>query len=197
MGAGIAASPHCAERRICRCSLALVLPPKGWDPASRSWLTSSGVASHPATPSCEEPDWLTRLRHPRVRWSFDRSGLPSECSGPKAFNPSGENHRLFGGPSWDDLYCVPLRSPSPRRRSGAASRNRKIISSGASSRLTTVRTRRSFHCLPAEIGPLVTCRTVLPLPALQRGRDRRPDHPCTMHLVAESRKRKIGAQACG
>ncbi len=42
MGAGIAASPHCAERRICRCSLACSacasLP-------FRSWLTSSGVAS--------------------------------------------------------------------------------------------------------------------------------------------------------
>ena len=41
MGAGIAASPHCAERRICRCS-----QPWSEDHVSRSWLTSSGVASH-------------------------------------------------------------------------------------------------------------------------------------------------------
>ena len=46
MGAGIAASPHCAERRIYRCSMALVPLPKEFDPATRSWLTSSGVASH-------------------------------------------------------------------------------------------------------------------------------------------------------
>ena len=34
-------APICAERRICRCSLAWRLSP----PARRSWLTSSGVAS--------------------------------------------------------------------------------------------------------------------------------------------------------
>jgi hypothetical protein len=49
----------------------------------------------------------------------------------------------------------------------------------------------SSHCLPAEIGPLVTCRTVLPLPAVWRGRDRRPDHPSNMHPSPESRKRKM------
>jgi hypothetical protein len=43
MGAGIAASPHCAERWICRCSLA---EPEG-SPV-RSWRTSSGVASREA-----------------------------------------------------------------------------------------------------------------------------------------------------
>ena len=42
---------------------------------SRSWLTSSGVASHRTAPSCEEPDRSTRLRGPKVRWSFDPSGL--------------------------------------------------------------------------------------------------------------------------
>ena len=47
------------------------------------------------------------------------------------------------------------------------------------------------NCLPAEIGPLVTCRTFLSLPTLWRGRDRRPDHPCTMHLAAESGKQKM------
>jgi hypothetical protein len=89
MGAGIAASPHCAERRICRCSLAVVSPREGFDPASRSWLTSSGVAFHPAAPSCEEPGPSTRLRRPKARWSFDLPGLAPEPrsedrkSGPK------------------------------------------------------------------------------------------------------------------
>ena len=29
------------------------------------------------------------------------------------------------------------------------------------------------------------------------GRDRRPDHPCTMHTSSESRKRKMCGRACG
>ena len=41
---------------------------------SRSWLTSSGVASYRTAPSFEEPDRSTRLRGPKVRWSFDLSG---------------------------------------------------------------------------------------------------------------------------
>jgi hypothetical protein len=47
------------------------------------------------------------------------------------------------------------------------------------------------NCLPAEIGPSVACRTVLPLPAFQRGWDFRPDHLSTMHPAPESRKRNI------
>jgi hypothetical protein len=47
----------------------------------------------------------------------------------------------------------------------------------------------SLHCLPAEIGPLVACRT---LPCRCRpfrgGRDRRPDHLVTMHMRSESGK---------
>jgi hypothetical protein len=46
MGAGIAASPHCAERRICRSQRHI---PK--NTSSKSWLTSSGVASHQTAPS--------------------------------------------------------------------------------------------------------------------------------------------------
>ena len=55
-----------------------------------------------------------------------------------------------------------------------------------------LRSEEPWHCRPAEIGPLVTCRTVLPLRAFQRGRDRRPDHLSTMHPSPESQKRKIG-----
>ena len=46
MGAGIAASPHCAETWICRCSPVCV-PLQ--EPAPRSLLTSSGVASAKST----------------------------------------------------------------------------------------------------------------------------------------------------
>jgi hypothetical protein len=55
----------------------------------------------------------------------------------------------------------------------------------------------SYHCLPAEIGPLVTCRFLSPLPVPGRGRDRRPDHLLTMHSSSESRKRKIRLSGCG
>jgi hypothetical protein len=142
MGAGIAASPHCAERRICRCSIYLGSRSGKpvCDPASRSWLTSSGVASHRTAPSCEEPDRPTRLRRPKVRWSFDRSGPASGTEVPRS-----QNHPVFCGPSWVDHSRVPLRSPSIRRPSGAASRLRMIDTSGASSRLARDEPEGSSH----------------------------------------------------
>ena len=162
MGAGIAASPHCAERRICRCSIYLGSRSGKpvCDPASRSWLTSSGVAFHRTAPSCEEPDRSTRLRGPKVRWSFDLSGPASGTEVPRS-----QNRPVFCGPSWVDHSCVPLRSPNPTRRSGSRVALeedrlfRRLFPAGP------VRTRRLFPILPAEIGPLVTCRFRLPFPA--------------------------------
>jgi len=75
MGAGIAASPHCAERRICRCSLALAPLPKEFGPTSRSWLTSSGVASHPTIPSRGGARLVYSSPHSR------RSAMISDLSG--------------------------------------------------------------------------------------------------------------------
>ena len=60
----------------------------------------------------------------------------------------------------------------------------------------SVQTRRLFPILPAEIGPLVTCRA-LHRCRLRGGRDRRPDHSVTMHSSSESRKRKIRLSGCG
>ena len=59
MGAGIAASPHCAERRICRCSQLWPAPVKV-ETRPRSWLTSSGVASlrHHQSPGALHPAML-------------------------------------------------------------------------------------------------------------------------------------------
>ena len=142
MGAGIAASPHCAERRICRCSIDLGSRSGKpvCDPASRSWLTSSGVAFHRTAPSCEEPDPPTRLRGPKVRWSFGLSGPASGTGVPRS-----QNHSVFRGPSWADHSCVPLRSPPVRRPSGAASRLRMVSTSGASSRLARDEPEGSSH----------------------------------------------------
>ena len=50
----------------------------------------------------------------------------------------------------------------------------------------------SSHCLPAEIGPLVTCRTLLAvagLPGRPGPPSRSPDAPCTS--LSESRKQKF------
>jgi hypothetical protein len=54
-----------------------------------------------------------------------------------------------------------------------------------------LRSEELRHCLPAEIGSLATCRSILPLPAFRRGWGRSPDHPCTMRSLPESGKRKM------
>jgi hypothetical protein len=129
---------------------------------------------------------------------------PTRCAGPKAslsFRAArldrSQNRPMFSGPSWDDPLSRPALRPTTRRPTSAASRDRKIISSGASSRLTSKSPRKNLSLPAAEIGPLVACRTVLPLPAFWRGRDRCPDHLMTMRLSTESRKRNIRVQPCG
>jgi hypothetical protein len=83
---------------------------------------------------------------------------------------------MFRGPSWVDRSCVPLRSPAseetfePRRARGRSTLPAPLPG------WPRKEPESSLHCLPAEIGPLVTCRTVLPLPAPQRGRDRATSH---------------------
>ena len=73
-----------------------------------------------------------------------------------------------------------------------------ITSSGASTQLApSLLPKERQHCLPAEIGSLVTCRTFLPLPAFRRDWDRCPDHPVTMHVAPESGKQKIWEEPCG
>ena len=120
MGAGIAASPHCAERRICQISR---LRSQG-NLIQELRLTSSGVASHLIASSGGG------TRQP-YRGALVRR--PASVSTHRAW-PS-QSHPMFRGPSWDGLVRVSLRSPSVRRPPRAASRDRKTISSGASSRL--------------------------------------------------------------
>ena len=81
---------------------------------------------------------------------------------------------------------VPLCSP-PRKASSRVALE-KIDSSGASYRLAPLPLPKELqHCLPAEIGPLVTCRIRLPLPALGEAGTAVPitQSPCT---CAPSRK---------
>jgi hypothetical protein len=169
------------------------IKPFGLPTRSRSWLTSSGVAFHLAIPSFEEPDLSTRLRRPKARWSFDRSGLVSSrypIRRPSTFR--SQNSPVFRGPSWDNPYCVPLRSPNPTRRfRSRVARQKDYLF------------RRLFPADP-EKNPKVlpiACRrrsvllspaaSILPLPAFRGGWDFRPDHLSTMHPASESRKQNF------
>jgi hypothetical protein len=91
------------------------------------------------------------------------------------------------------MTCIASRFAHhiPRGDEEAASRDRKIISSGASSRLAPLPLPKElWHCLPAEIGPLVTCRTRLPLPALGEAGTAVPitQSPCTSLPSRKSEK---------
>jgi hypothetical protein len=131
------------------------------------------------------PDRATRRSH----WSLDPSGLPGT-------EIPGENRPMFRGPSWVDHSCVPLRSPPRKASNRVALEEDRLF-------------RRLFPADPASAPEGVSAlpaggdRTFgrLPLPRAVagswRGRDRRPDHPGTMHLSPESRKRKMREKACG
>jgi hypothetical protein len=51
--------------------------------------------------------------------------------------------------------------------------------------------------LSAEIGSSIACLVFLPLPALRRGGDFRPDHSATMDGLRDSGKREMDARPCG
>ena len=105
-----------------------------------------------------------------------RSALPGEDRDPS------QNHPMFCGPSWETLYRVPLRSPSPRggrepRRTTGRFLFRRLFPAGPDKNpkaLTIACRRRSDLWSPAA--------SFSPLRAIRRGRDRRPDHSVTMHI---------------
>jgi hypothetical protein len=100
--------------------------------------------------------------------AVNKQDVPSSADGtsdPK-IDCSGENRPMFRGPSWGNHSCVPLCSPRFRRTLGTASRERQFPLPAPLPSWPRLEPESSFHCLPAEIGPLVTCRTRLPLPAL-------------------------------
>ena len=89
----------------------------------------------------EKPDRPTRRSNPKIASSFDPSSLAWVLSSCEPF--PGQNRPMFHGPSWTDLSCVPLCASGPKTFS-AASRLRKISSSGASYRLASHPLRRAF-----------------------------------------------------
>ena len=145
MGAGIAASPHCAERRIYRFSWS-----RSRGTASlKSKFTSSGVASHLTTPSEEETDRLP-----------DCATRGFACL-PTIGAWQSQSHPTFRGPSWVNHSSVSL-CPSTRRLPNRVALEedqlfRRLFPTGSAN------LRRVSHCLSAEIGPSVTLRFLLAL----------------------------------
>jgi hypothetical protein len=189
MGAGIAASPHCAERRICRYSWAWST--SAFRPSltrSRSWLTSSGDAFHRTAPSCEEPDRPTRLRRPRR--GGDHAGLstvPARRLGPKSLEAKTVqcSAALLGSPPLASRFAHrPSEDHQEPRRARRRQLFRRLFPAGPD------KNRSSSHCLPAEIGPLVTCRILVPLPALGEAGTAVPitPEPCTSPPSRQSEK---------
>ena len=150
--------------------------PKLFESRFRSWLTSSGVASHLTALSCEKLDRSTDqqpggssiLQPARPAFS-DRS-------------PPSQNNRMFRGPSWGNHSCVPLclsrsENPSKPRRARGDHLFRRLYPAGPVSPPEGTSTLpaggdRTFGHLPHP-------------PAIAGswgGRDRRPDHLFTMHI---------------
>ena len=205
------------ENRLSRArGRSAALPQKKWGPASLPAPTApsegyAGVRNLVRSDPKANANPFSILAHQlRRRIASDRSlrgrspaplldcaargfaGLPSGPAGREA-KPSDVPRPFLGRSLVRPASLLTIRRPLE-----AASRLRKIDSSGASSRLAPHPLPKEHpHCLPAEIGPLVPAAPFLPLPAVWRGRDRRPDHKKTMHPAPESRKRKIREEGCG
>ena len=104
MGAGIAASPHCAERRIYRCSIYLVPPPR------MSLEPCFSILAHQLRRRFLSNSLLPE-KGPSSLLECATRGLAALSSTWPARRPS---HSKFCGPSWDDHLSVPLRF-LPRR----------------------------------------------------------------------------------
>ena len=151
-------------------------------------LTSSGVASHRSTPSEEEPSDLYFSAPAEASLLF-RAARP---------DPKVKTDRCSAALLGMTLNQRPALPPTIRRPPSAASRDRKIISSGASSRLAP-------HPLPKEPQHCLSRRSDLWSPAASSNRCRLSDEagtavPITVGPCARfpSRaKRKIWAQPCG
>ncbi len=143
--------------------------------------------SHRTAPSCEEPDRSTRLRGPKVRWSFDLSGLASGTEVPRQPKPSDVLRPFLGRPLLRPASLTKL----PRGESGSRVALEKINSSGASSRLAPVRTRKLFPMPAGGDRTFGHLPHPLAVAGSWRGRDRRPDHlssPCTLVPSRKSEK---------
>jgi hypothetical protein len=116
-------------------------------------------------PPGEEPDRSTRLRGPKVRWSFDRSGLSRRNPIPRNWNSPVKTARcsaaLLGSTTLASRFVLHIEMLR------TASRSRKIDSSGASSRLAPAKARKPSSLPAGGDRIFAPCRTFLPLPAFR------------------------------
>ena len=126
MGAGIAASPHCAERRICRCSLALAPLPKEFWPHF-SILAHQLRRRFPSDNSLQRrsPTGLQSPQPQRVASIFNLSGTGTWVVG--SFEPgSRPKPSDVPRPFLDQPLSRPALLFLVRRPLAAASRLRKL-----------------------------------------------------------------------
>jgi hypothetical protein len=160
------------------------IKPFGPSTRSRSWLTSSGVASDQTIPSCEEPGDLLDCASRRF-------------AGLSTFRPVHENRSslaktvrcsaaLLGIISLASRFAhLDSEEPrEPRRATGRPSLPAPLPG------WPREEPESSSHCLPAEIGSSVPSSAKEPRP-FQRDWDIRPDHLSTMHVSSESRKQNF------
>ena len=175
MGAGIAASPHCAERRIC---WSHVLSPRG--PISK-------VQAHQLRRRFPSNNSLVRGASTVYLTAPPEGSLVAQLSSP---GPKTKTVRCSAALLGSITLGVPLCSSVRRLPSRVALEEdqlfRRLFPTGPE------KLRRASHCLSAEIGPSVTLR----FPSCRcrpsgGGGDFRPDHLLTMHTGSESRKRKM------
>lgn len=175
MGAGIAASPHCTERRIRQVSK---FSSRGTCLRTFASPAQASLSINPLSPEREARlTYLTAWPEgsllfqsawpdPKVktdRWSAALLGMISTASRFASFGPKTAGSRVAR--SKDHLF-------------------RRLVPAGRAST-----SRRKLSASPAaEIGPLVTCRSVLPLPAAWRGEgppSRSPDDYVPFARVAK------------
>jgi len=67
---------------------------------------------------------------------------------------------MFHGPSWTDLSCVPLCASRSENRSVPRRAWGRPALPAPLTDWHRIRSEEHLHHLPAEIGPLVTCRPI-------------------------------------
>jgi hypothetical protein len=136
---------------------------------------------------------ITAVRRPGSLFG----SAPERASPPNSppHGPKASATLMFRGPSWAGSLprgLVSLGGKPPSYKEAptlpAPLADWSENPSAASSPRKAVQLRTSFHRLPAEIGPSVTRRIFLPLPAIRGGGDFRPDHELNLHKESESRQ---------
>jgi hypothetical protein len=191
MGAGIAASPHCAERRICRCSVHLAPPRKRFG-------TCFSILAHQLRRRFLSNCSLLRGARSVYRSSTRRIADPSTDPACRRTEALRQNRPMFCGPSWGNHSCVPLCS-APRRVESRVAQE-AITSSGASSRLAPLPLRRA-SALPAgrdrTFGHLPTQLAVAVPPGRPGPPSRSPMHLAPRARVGEAKNAANGLWITG